>query len=202
MSNIFNFKTEVWVPIYTGIKVKSIQEFIEALEKIPSGSILYHFYIHLFNYHNLPTDYPSSFCYWFSKNGCQVLAEKLSVIDPTRYYDLEILRKDILDILTKNFEKRKFSEPFYFIDVYREVIEVNKYASNIEELIDGINTLGISSLFYHLITSRVDKKKIVDDYSEWLINNGYAKKAEAIQSIDFYTLTLYKTKEAIIGVLK
>ncbi|ADO45159.1 conserved hypothetical protein [Hydrogenobacter thermophilus TK-6] len=203
MADIFCFKTEVWVPVYTGIKVQNLQEFIQALRAVPCGSLLYHLYIHLFNYHNLPTDYPNSFSYWLASNGYEVLAEKVSSIDPTRYYDLEVLRNDILALLSESSEEKvkRPLQPFYFMSVYREVIDTSKCASNIEELLEGIKSLGISSLFYHLITSRIDKKSLVNDYSEWLLSQGYAKKAEAIDALDVYALNLYEVKELIIEVL-
>jgi len=200
----FKFKTEIWVPIYTGIKAENFQEFVEALKVIPSGSILYHLYINLFNYHNLPTVYPNSFAHWLASNGYKTLAEKLSVLDPTRYYDLESLREDLLKVLLEwEIERVKSPlRPFYFMDVYRKVFETGRVAHDLEQLIDGVSKSSIYSIFYHLITCRIDKGSLLNDYSEWLILQGYAKKAESIESIDIYLLNLYEIKGVILEVLK
>jgi len=204
MSWGFEFRTEVWVTAYTGVKAKSLQEFTEAIKVVPNSSLFYHFYLNLFNYHNLPTDYPNSFAHWLARNNCEILAEKISVIDPIRYYDLEKLREDLLSILWEcEAEKVKaFLEPFHFIYVHRHVLETGRVAYNLEEFVEGIEKSSIYSLFHHLITCRVDKGSAINDYSEWLINQGYAKKGEAIESIDVYMLNLYEVKEAILEVMK
>ncbi|AEH22585.1 hypothetical protein TOPB45_0483 [Thermodesulfobacterium geofontis OPF15] len=205
MNNPFIFKSELWIPKYTGIKVYSINEFIKALKEVDKFSIFYHMYINIFNYHNLPTFYTNSISYWFFKNGYLLLAEKLSIIDPLDYFDLEELRIALINILEKNYDKnwnRKEKYPFYFITAEREIIECGKIAHNLDEFIEGIKKSSINSLFYHLITSRIENKTIINDYSAWLYSIGEAKKAEKINKLDPYTLTLYEIKEEIIKILE
>ncbi len=60
---VFKLKTETWVCVYTEIKAENLQEFLEGLKIVPRGSLLYHFYVNLFNYHNLPTEYLNSFAH-------------------------------------------------------------------------------------------------------------------------------------------
>jgi hypothetical protein len=205
MNNPFIFKSELWIPKYTGIKVYSINEFIKALKEVDKFSIFYHMYINIFNYHNLPTFYTNSISYWFFKNGYLLLAEKLSIIDPLDYFDLEELRIALINILEKNYDKnwnRKEKYPFYFITAEREIIECERAAYNLDEFIEGIKKSSINSLFYHLITSRIENKTIINDYSAWLYSIGEAKKAEKINKLDPYTLTLYEIKEEIIKILE
>jgi len=205
MNNPFIFKSELWIPKYTGIKVYSINEFIKALKEVDKFSIFYHMYINIFNYHNLPTFYTNSISYWFFKNGYLLLAEKLSIIDPLDYFDLEELRIALINILEKNYDKnwnRKEKYPFYFITAEREIIECGNIAHNLDEFIEGIKKSSINSLFYHLITSRIENKTIINDYSAWLYSIGEAKKAEKINKLDPYTLTLYEIKEEIIKILE
>jgi hypothetical protein len=205
MNNPFIFKSELWIPKYTGIKVYSINEFIKALKEVDKFSIFYHMYINIFNYHNLPTFYTNSISYWFFKNGYLLLAEKLSIIDPLDYFDLEELRIALINILEKNYDKnwdRKEKYPFYFITAEREIIECERAAHNLDEFIEGIKKSSINSLFYHLITSRIENKTIINDYSAWLYSIGEAKKAEKINKLDPYTLTLYEIKEEIIKILE
>ncbi|MBC7332497.1 MAG: hypothetical protein H5T91_08770 [Synergistetes bacterium] len=201
----FHFKTEFWIPIYTGIKVESLQEFIDALQIVPENSILYHLYVNLFNFHSIPFQYTNSIAYWLYNNGYETIAEKVSIIDPTEEYDLEKIRKHLIAILseysTKEDIKRFVSNPFYFRSVYREVLPTNMIAHNLDELIEGVKSSSIRSVFYHFITSRIDKKTLINDYSEWLINMGHGKKAESIATIDIYTLSLYDIKEKLVEVL-
>jgi hypothetical protein len=222
----FIFKTELWIPQYTGIKVTSIKEFIEALKVIDKFSIFYHMYINIFNYHNLPVYYTNSFAHWFYKNNYLLLAEKISIIDPMDYYDLEELRKDLVAVLEKNYKefydleelKKHFIEvlekkskenflkktqvPFYFIKADRCILEYGEKATNLEEFIEGIKKSSINSLFYHLVTSRIENRTLLNDYSAWLFNIGEAKKAELISKLDLYTMNLYEIKKEIIKILE
>ncbi len=43
----------------------------------------------------------------------------------------------------------------------------------------------------------MDKRALINDYSQWLVQQGYAKKAEAIDAIDLYMLNLYEVKSHI-----
>lgn len=204
MSNPFFFKSEFWIVSYTGIKVDTLSDFIHALKEIEPASIFYHFYTNIFNYHYLPTFYPNSFSYWLYKNNYMLLAEKIAAIDPTDYYDIELLRKEIISILEKNYDekiKRKLV-PFYFRSAIREVIKTGYVANNFEEFIEGIKVSSINSLFYHLVTSKIEKKSPINDYSKWLIEIGEKEKAEKIEKLDIYSGTLYKIKVKILSILE
>ncbi len=203
MRSKFTFKTELWVPVYTGIKVDSLQDFIEAMSTIPDGSLLYHFYINLLNYHNLPTLYMNSFSYWLHINGYESLAERISIIDPTEYYSLDDLRTTVIKIL-KECEAEKLKrrlQPFYFLDARREVLFTGLEADELQEFIEGVRNSSIYSIFYHMVVSKIDRKSPIDEYSEWLMNNGYLKKAEEIAKIDLYAMSLYEAKRKLLEVL-
>ncbi len=204
MNISFVFKSELWIPRYTGIRVYSLNEFIDALKVVDRFSIFYHMFINIFNYHNLPTYYTNSLSYWFYKNGYPSLAEKISAIDPLDYFDLEELRNALINTLEKSNNNwyRKEKYPFYFITAEREIIECGNIAQNLDEFIDGIRKSSINSIFYHLITSRIENKTIVNDYSAWLYNIGEVKKAEKINKLDPYTMTLCEIKEKIVKILE
>ncbi len=205
MSKPFVFKAEFWVPKSTGIKVYSLKDFIEILKKIDKFSIFYHMYVNIFNYHNLPTFYNNSFSYWLYKNNYLTLAEKLSIVDPIEYFDLEELRWSLLKILEENYNEhleKNIVEPFFFITVDREIIKYKKPAYNLEDFISKFKKSSINSLFYHLITSRIENKTLINDYSSWLISIGESKKAELINKLDIYSMNLYEIKKKIVQILE
>ncbi len=199
----FTFKTELWVPVYTGIKVDSLKDFINAISIIPDGSLLYHFYINLLNYHNIPTLYMNSFAYWLYINGYESLAEKISIIDPTEHYSLDALRFLLMEALKEHADDKvkRQVQPFYFLDVRREVLFTGLEATDLQALVEGVRNSSIYSIFYHMVMSKIDRKSPVDEYSEWLINSGYAKKAEKVAEIDLYAMNLYDVKLKLLEVL-
>jgi len=201
----FVFKAELWIPQYTGIKVTSVRDFIQTLKIIDKYSIFYHMYVNIFNYHNLPVYYTNSFAHWFYKNNYLLLAEKISIIDPLDYYDLEELRKDLVQTLESNYNQiidKHDLQPFYFIKADRCILECDRKATNLEEFIEGIKASSINSLFYHLVTSKIQNRTSVNDYTAWLISIGEAKKAEAINKLDLYAMNLYEIKKEIIKILE
>lgn len=204
MKESFLFKTELWVPLYTGLKVDNLQDFIRTMRTVDAQSILYHLYINFFNYHSLPSYYANSFAYWLYMNGYRTLAEKISLIDPTDYFDLEEVRQNMLGIL-EDYKDEKIKgtlEPFYFMSVYRKVFETGDMARDLDEFVRGLRNSSINSIFYHLITSRVEKRRLINDYSQWLMNEGYAKKAEEISKLNIYAFNLYELKEEILRILE
>ncbi len=200
MKRAFVFKTELWVPIYTGLSASSLEEFINCLELIDEGSLLYHLYIHLFHPN---VYYFNSFSHWLYINGYKSLAEKLTFIDPTNYCSLEDVRRKMLSVLKERKEDlKKEVEPFYFMSIHREVFETGYVASSLEELIEGIENSSINSVFYHMISSRLEKESSGNDYSQWLIHMGYVEKAYQIGRLDVYTIDLFKLKERILEILE
>lgn len=201
----FVFKAEFWIPKATGIKAYTLKDFIATLKSIDLSSIFYHTYVNIFNYHNLPTYYNNSFAYWLFKNNYLVLAEKISVIDPLEYFDLEELRKTFVKVLEEEYSKNpeeKVIVPFIFISAEREIIECDMVAQNMEEFIRLFKNSSINSLFYHLITSRLENKTLINDYSSWLMMVGETRKAERINNLDIYSMNMYEIKEEIIKILE
>ena len=204
MEEVFKFKSELWIPLYTGLKAKTLKEFIEILRKVDIESVFYHIYVNLFNYHNIPVYYPNSFSYWLYKNNFLTLAERVCAIDPFEFEDLEEVRKKILDILEKYYpydHKRELT-PFYFVKAEREIIDCGIEARDLKEFIEGIKQASINSLFYHLITSKIQKRTPINDYSAWLLQKGERIKANKILQIDIPNHTLYEIKQKILKILE
>ncbi len=200
----FIFKSEIWIPMYTGYSAKTFNEFVSILSRIEPESIFYHVYINLFNYHNLPVYYPNSFAYWLYKNNFLITAEKLCAIDPIEFSSLEELRQTLLNVLSAAPETHKdvpLPNTFYFVKAAREVINCGYSAINLPELIEGIKKTSINSLFYHLISSRIQKKQKINDFSLFLISLGETRKAEKLNKIEVYNKTLYELREEILKIL-
>ena len=204
MDEVFKFKSELWIPLYTGLKAETLKEFIEILRTVDIESVFYHIYINLFNYHNIPVYYPNSFSYWLYRNNFLILAERVSAIDSFEFEDLEEVRKKILDILEKYYpyDHRRELTPFYFVKAEREIIDCGIEAKNLKEFIEGIKHTSINSLFYHLITSKIQKRTPINDYSTWLLQKGERIKANKILQIDIPNYTLYEIKQKILKILE
>jgi len=203
VSITFEFKTELWTPTYTQISANTINDFKIAIKSIPLNSLLYHFYINIFNYNLISSIYTNSFADWFYRNGYYSLAEEVAFIDPTEYLDLENLRQDLINILSKYNDDKIMQNAFYFLTIKRNIFFTNLKANTLEEFVNGIKNSSINSIFYHLVMSKLDNKKLINDYSEWLSIQGHFQKAELINKInlDIYVLNLIQVKQLILEIL-
>ncbi len=199
----FRFKSELWTAQYTGIKAITLGTFLKALKEVDDDTIYYHLYRNMFEYHFLPTDYWNSFSYWFAENGYPVLAEKFSALDLLECVCISDIRDEMVRILEREGHSfDKICKPFYFIRAVRKVVDLGLVARDLKELREGIERVGIHSLFYHIVTSRLVHCSPLNDFSRWLTEIGEVKKAEEVNRIDLMSVSLYQLKDRLINILE
>lgn len=195
----FYVKDCALIAIATGEKAHSLGEFRNKLATIPDECIYYHFWGERLKSRFFQPDYYNDFARW--ANEClhdKFLAERLGIIDPTEYENLESLRQDLIEVVEIRLDEREkvhglqADEPFHFI---RSQIVIFDTLIQIEEPADLSQTLPIltpTSLFYHFIDARTRTKEEADDFSLWLnsFGNLYQDLIQEIQQIDPYFLSL------------
>jgi len=103
MNITFEFKTEFWTPTYTQISANTINDFKNAIKLIPLNSLLYHFYINIFNYNLISSIYTNDIAYWFYKNGYYSIAEEIK----TNFYNNSLSE---LSEFIKNVNNNQFKD--------------------------------------------------------------------------------------------
>ncbi|MDQ7038825.1 MAG: DUF5752 family protein [Aquificota bacterium] len=199
----FRFRSELWTAQYTGVKVSTLGAFLKALREVDDDTVYYHLYRNMFEYHFLPTDYWNSFSYWFAENGFPVLAEKFSALDLIECVCLSDIREEMVRILEREGHSfDKICKPFYFIRAVRRTVDLGVVARDLSEFKEGVKKVGIHSLFYHLVTSRLVHCSPVNDFSRWLTEIGEERKAREINRIDLISYSLYDLRNRIIDILE
>jgi hypothetical protein len=197
--------------IAEGIHASSLYELREKLAQINENCIYYHFWGVKMNPQFVHTQHHNDFAAWaYHSLHDHVLAERLSVIDPTEFDSLEALRQEMLETIDTRLEdyelhlSSKREARFYFIRSMIIVFESVLQLSSPEELPKAAGTLPPSSLFYHFIDARGRTAEKTDDFSLWLKMYGdqYAGLIESIQSIDPYFLTLTQLREVLEKTIK
>ena len=198
----FEFKSEIWVPQYTGISAISLDEFREAIKVADDDTIYYHLFRNIFDYHFLIPTYSNSFAYWFSNNGMYILAEKFSIIDALVYTSLADVRAEMDRICFEAGEdRRRFKEPFYFIRTIRQVVSLGIHASDLDSFIKGFESIGIYSLFYHLVTARLRLGESSNDFSSWFRVIAHNDLADKLEKLNLWMFNLYEVKRFILDLL-
>jgi hypothetical protein len=183
--------------ISTGIKASSLKEFHDVLESIHVGSIYYHFWGRRLHPEIIKQEFYNDFALWAHKSlHDDFLAERLSVIDPRDFENLELLRQKLLDVVEHRIDEVELSilgravKQFYFKRSLVVVFETNIQVKDPQELPKIIPILAPSSIFYHLIDARRVEKS--DDFCNWLLFYGdkYLKLINKIKEIDPYFSSL------------
>jgi len=132
--------------------------------------------------------------------------EKKKVV--MRYVSLEDLRQTLATRLEEHIRQvpasgdRPAFEPFHFCEAIEVAVPVDRVAHNLAELADGIRSLGLQTLHYHFITSRLRLRLKTNDFSNWIERSlQLGELAGKLNRIDFYTNTLGGVRAEILHTL-
>ncbi len=120
----FAIKDCALAAIATGVRAHNLRELRDQLMTVHPGSIYYHFWGELLRPAFDLREYNNDFANWArSAHGLhdEALAERLSVIDPTDFDDLEDLRQQVVEVTSDRLEESEklrllhADRPFMFI---------------------------------------------------------------------------------------
>lgn len=185
--------------ISTGIKARMLSEFRDKLAIINPGSIYFHFWGGRLSTQFEYRDYHNDFAHWAHK--CMhddFLGERLELVNPTDYVNMESLRTHLLEIIDDRLDEIDYvpgsthEDQFHFIRSEIVVTNSKFQMKDPKELVQTIPKLSTSSLFYHFIDARRRNDSGEDDFSIWLksYNGKYSELLEKIKSIDPYFISL------------
>ena len=150
--------------IATGKRAQNIRELLDNIRTISAASIYYHFWGGLLRPRFDDPEYNNDLAIW-AFYGLQdtVLAERLGIIHPNDYSDLEALRGEIIDVLEERLDEMdwvpwaKADNQFYFVRSQIVVFDTMRRIRTPEELTRLIPDLSLGSIFYHFIDAQKAK---------------------------------------------
>src|SRR3970040_1972824 len=82
------------------LRARDERELMEQLERAPLGAVYYHTHSVFLRHYQITGAYPNDFANWVaSQVRDQVLGERLAVVDPFQFQDLERLREELVSTL-------------------------------------------------------------------------------------------------------
>lgn len=209
MDEPFAVKDCTLLAIATGIKAQNLLDLRNRLETISADCIYYHFWGGLLHSKFDNPEYQNDFARW-ALTGLHDggLAERLGIIDPTDWEDLEDLRHELLDVIDERLDETEmipWAKPgyhFHFIHSQIVVVDTLKRIYRPEELRVLIPNLSVSSIFYHFIDARRRSQRAEDDFSLWLesVNGKYEDVRQRLKGIDPYFSSLVELRTQIAAV--
>ena len=203
----FHIRDCALVRLSTGVRVQTLREFRDALERVPAASIYHHFWGRFLQPQFDEPEYNNDFAAWaFHGLHEKALAEKLSVIDPTEYDDIEGVRQELIERLddylyeSESVIWSKTDEQFYFIKSQLVVLDTGRYMTHPRELMEYLPKMSLGSIFYHFIDARRRTEEKADDFSIWLeaFGSEFWDLSQTFKSIDPYFSSLKVIREKLI----
>jgi hypothetical protein len=195
--------------IATGKRAQNLRELRDNLQTIHPGSIYYHFWGGLLRPRFDDPEYNNDFAGWV-RHGLHdhMLAERLGVVDPTDYQDIEDLRRELIDVIEERLEETELvqwsrsDQQFHFIRSQIVVFDTYKRIDTPEELAMAVPNMSIGSIFYHFIDARRRTEESVDDFEAWLAGFGdkHAALYNKIAAIDPYFISLSELRQQLVSL--
>ncbi len=209
MSNPFDVKDCNLSLRTTGAIAESLIEFKDLLCQIPASSLHYHFWGRRLRLSFVHPEYHNDFAEWahFGLRD-EILAERLTIIDPTEYSDIEELRKQVIDIVEERLEEveyilwRRKEYKFHFLQSIIIVYNLGITTQTPSDLKSIVPKLSNTSIFYHFIDARRRTPNGIDDFSSWLLSFGdeFVELVKKIKLIDPYFLLLSEIKQKLVSL--
>lgn len=205
-SSVFEIKDCALIAVATGHRAINLKELRDNLNSISPDSIYYHFWGGLLQPRFEEREYNNDFAAWVwhgMHDG--TLAERLAVIDPTDFADLEDLRQELLEIIEERLDERDYlswlraSSRFEFIRSQIVIFDTRKRADKPQQLAELLPNLSTGSIFYHFIDARRRLDNHGDDFSFWLSGFGEecSELCRLLADIDPYFGSLHQLRDRL-----
>lgn len=209
MTKPFFVKDCALAVISTGEAAGSLVELKEVLARIPTSSIYFHFWGRHFRSSFASPELHNDFARWaYLQLHDRILAERLGIVDPTDYTDLEGLRRALSEVIEQRLEEIEHiwgtnrENKFHFLRSEIVVYATETVIGHPVDLKTILPTLTPTSIFYHFIDARRRTPNETDDFSFWLTEQGIDGEIMAkIQHIDPYFLTLTEQRQKLTEIM-
>ncbi|UCC45135.1 MAG: hypothetical protein JSU65_04265 [Candidatus Zixiibacteriota bacterium] len=189
----------------------NLRELRERLLVCPVECLFHHFCETVIRPAFDDPEYRNDIAIWASRDlGDRVLAERLGVVNPYALGDFETLRATVLDLIDErlaelpNIPWVPKGHDFRFMQAVTVVFDTGHKLHSPADLRKKLPHMSLSSIYYHFVEARRRTPDGMDDFTAWLLNFGGQTRAvvEALDTIDFYFLTLPTLKRALVETVQ
>jgi hypothetical protein len=155
-------------------------------------------------------DYRNDFAVWAKLYlRDRVLAERLGILDPYPFGNMEELRTATLDIIDDRLGELamipwvKAGDEFLFKEATTLVFDTGERIRNPRELAPAIRRMTNGSIYYHFLEALRRPPVGKDDFSVWLLEAGekYAPYLLSLGAIDIYFHSLTHLRAELVRAL-
>jgi len=199
------------ITIASGVRAQNLKEFREGLLKVAANCVDHHFWGRLLRPQFDEPEYNNDFASWAYRGlHDKELAERLSMVTPTNFPDLESLRDEVLEIVEQRLDERELvpwalaDQQFHFLHSQIVVFDTGLRCGEAADLARHMRSLSTGSIYYHFIDARNRTALRCDDFSVWL--GGCGGKGAALAArlcrIDPYFSSLKELREIVADLFE
>lgn len=195
--------------IATGRRAQTLRELRDVLRDVQLGSIYHHFWGTLLRPQFSDREFNNDFATWCRHSlHDATAAERLAVIDPAFYSDLEDLRQELIEVIEERLDETELvlfargDRQFHFSQSVIVVFDTHRRLKHPRELVEALPTMSVGSIFYHFVDARRREPIGKDDFQAWLMGMGpeYDELSDSVAAIDPYFESLYVLRDRLSEV--
>lgn len=187
----------------------NLRELRERVKTCPVECLYHHFCETLVRPTFDDPEFRNDFAVWASRNlRDRVLAERLGILNPYAYGDMEPLREKAVEIMDERLSEVPYipwvpkGDEFRFMRAVTIVFDTGVELTEPQDLVKQLPNMSLSTIYYHFVEARRRTPDRVDDFSAWL--SGFEKPPEgliqAFSRVDFHFLNLSELKDVVVDV--
>jgi hypothetical protein len=189
-----------------GRSARDEQQLLEAIEEIPLDSLSFHTHSFFLRHIYIAGPYPNDFATWAAiQVRDRVLGEKLGILDPYDFENLEVLRSEIVNIIDEHLSQLQiiprviYGEPFHFMQSRIIEVPTGLEARSLAEFREILATVNASAVYYHNFEAILRLGRRMGDFALWIEEQlGLPELAQKISRVDFYMTSLESVRQQII----
>jgi uncharacterized protein DUF5752 len=206
---IFCFRGCVELLESLGISARDERELVELLAQVPVASVCLHTFGYFLRHRVFSGPYANDFATWAVVHvRDRVLGERLAVVDPFDFADLEALRAELIGIVSDHLEhlpavpRVTEGEPFTFLQSHVIEIPTGHEARTLVEFRDGLAEVDASAVYYHTVLARARLGRSSGDFAAWLRGSlGREDLAARFERANPYLSSLERVRAELLGRL-
>ncbi|MBI5583222.1 MAG: hypothetical protein HY892_05320 [Deltaproteobacteria bacterium] len=182
------------------------RQLLEIIEEIPLDSVYYHTHGFFLRHQHIAGPYPNDFATWAAiQLRDHVLGEKLGILDPFEYDNLESLRGEIINTIDNHLSRLQvipriiYGEPFHFMQSRIIAVSTGLAAHNLAEFCHILSATDASVVYFHTFEAMLRLGRREGDFPFWIKTQlGETELAAAISHLDLYMSNLESFRNQII----
>ena len=182
------------------------RQILEIIEEIPRDSVYYHTHSFFLRHQYIAGPYPNDFATWAAiQLRDHVLGEKLGILDPFDYDNLESLRSEIVTIIDNHLSQLQIipriihGEPFHFMQSRIITVPTGLEANDLAEFCEVLSSTDSSVVYFHTFEAMLRLGRREGDFPFWIKSQlGETQLAEAISRLDLYMSNLEFIRKQIV----